>query len=561
MKRVYVGSTHILSPLGNGTEANFDAINDYKSGITCVIDIDLCAEQFTVSRFTQNIEGPAELTKLERMFSLVVGSVATKSGVDLASPRLGLIISTTKGNIDLLVNEDDLQLALLPNMAQRIADYIGLQSKPIVISNACISGVSATIVASRLIRAGVYDNVIVAGGDLISKFVTTGFLSFKSVSKQPCRPYDASRDGLSLGEGCAAMLLTANSDLSTGVVVEGGAVTNDANHISGPSRTGDALAVAMLQAMQQNQLSVNDISFVNAHGTATVYNDEMESKAVVLAGLSNVPINSLKPYLGHTLGASGVIEIILCVEELKRGKLFGTMGFEQLGTPMPLCVSATHQNIDMSRCVKTASGFGGCNAAVVLSLEKSAKPLDDVVYPKLSTSASCIIKNGHIECGNYTFDADGDFASFIRAAQKQLGEQNMKFFKMDNLCKLGYVAAAHLLSQTSYKPSEVALIIANKSASLDTDLKHQEILNQVPNVPASPAVFVYTLPNVVMGEICIRHKIQGENTFFVQSDFDNEMLCNYAGIVLAHGLHRAAIVGWCEILGEKYELNLSLMTK
>ena len=107
----------------------------------------------------------------------------------------------------------------------------------------------------------------------------------------------------------------------------------------------------------------------------------------------------------------------------------------------------------------------------------------------------------------------------------------------------------------------MALIIANKSASLDTDLKHQEILNQVPNVPASPAVFVYTLPNVVMGEICIRHKIQGENTFFVQSDFDNEMLCNYAGIVLAHGLHRAAIVGWCEILGEKYELNLSLMTK
>ena len=125
---------------------------------------------------------------------------------------------------------------------------------------------------------------------------------------------------------------------------------------------------AINQAMEEAGALPEDISFINAHGTATVYNDEMESKAIHLAGLAAVPVNSLKPYFGHTLGASGIIETILCIEQLKEGRYYGTLGYETLGVPMPITVYATHQPIPMKCCIKTASGFGGCNAALFRAL-------------------------------------------------------------------------------------------------------------------------------------------------------------------------------------------------
>ena len=141
----------------------------------------------------------------------------------------------------------------------------------------------------------------------------------------------AARDGLNLGEACGAVLLSSEGT-EEHVILSGGAVSNDANHISGPSRTGDGLYFAIRQAMQEAGTAPQDISFVNAHGTATVYNDEMESKALTLAHLEQVPVHSLKPYFGHTLGASGIIESIVCMHELKQGILFGTPGYENAGS-------------------------------------------------------------------------------------------------------------------------------------------------------------------------------------------------------------------------------------
>lgn len=202
-----------------------------------------------------------------------------------------------------------------------------------------------------MIENGIYRKVIVAGGDLLSHFITSGFLSFRSLSSRPCRPYDSNRDGLNLGEACGAVLLSTEKTPNS-IILSGGAISNDANHISGPSRTGDGLFFAIRQAMQEAGTALQNISFVNAHGTATVYNDEMESKALTLAHLEQVPTHSLKPYFGHTLGASGIIESIVCMHELKQGILFGTPGYETPGVPMPIPVYATHQHIPMKHCIK-----------------------------------------------------------------------------------------------------------------------------------------------------------------------------------------------------------------
>ena len=596
---IYITAHTLISSLGFGVAENKKAIHDYRSGIRMqeagrISDSPILAGMIDSveleKRAKEQLEKRAKeldissYTRLEQLFILTIQEVISQSGVNLQESDCALLLSTTKGNIDLLSNQEKRTNSDKPSgsvqstidnpsflqelsadsptflwkMAERIGHFFEAANQVEVISNACISGVSALVVAKRWIESGRYKRVIVAGGDILSHFITSGFLSFRSVSAHRCRPYDIQRDGLSLGEACGAVLLETQGNANH-IILSGGAISNDANHISGPSRTGDGLALAINQAMEEAGTLPEDISFINAHGTATVYNDEMESKAIHLAGLSAVPVNSLKPYFGHTLGASGIIETILCIEQLKEGIYYGTLGYETLGIPMPITVYGTHQPMPMKCCIKTASGFGGCNAALVLSLP------DAHLKQKTDSPASCkaavesvnivTIKPGVVENQGTAIvnSPETDFAPFIREAYKHLGENNMKFYKMDNLCKLGYVAAGYLLKDTNYRPEEIGIILANASSSLDTDCKHQAIINKEGDKAASPAVFVYTLPNVVLGEICIRHKIQGENTFFVCQQSDIASLEDYARIVMAKGKLRTCIIGWCELLDGHYQ--------
>ncbi|NJO89238.1 MAG: hypothetical protein HC831_09980 [Chloroflexia bacterium] len=200
--------------------------------------------------------------------------------------------------------------------ANKIASYFGFVNQPQVISNACISGVAGCVVGKRLIDSDLYDNVVVVGADVLSRFIVSGFQSFKSLSEQPCKPFDVARDGLSLGEGIGSIILTNNESLVTSpkIVLQNGAISNDANHISGPSRTGEGLQIAITKTIGNN----TDIDIISAHGTATPYNDDMESKAIYNSGLGKVPVVSTKGYTGHTLGAAGIIEIIIGVEAMKK---------------------------------------------------------------------------------------------------------------------------------------------------------------------------------------------------------------------------------------------------
>lgn len=580
---IYITAHTLITSLGFGIQENTEAIRACRSGIRIqeagrISDSPLLAGMIDAAELERRAKQMqiTDYTRMEQLFILAVQEVISQSGASLREPDCALLLSTTKGNVDLLSkqvasNESDgssIQLptdspAFLWKMAERIGNFFGACNQVDVISNACISGVSALIVAKRQIESGRYKRVIVAGGDILSHFITSGFLSFRSVSTQRCRPYDIRRDGLSLGEACGAVLLETQGNTND-IILSGGAVSNDANHISGPSRTGDGLALAINQAMEEAGVIPGDISFINAHGTATVYNDEMESKAIHLAGLSTVPVNSLKPYFGHTLGASGIIETILCMEQLKTGILYGTLGYETLGVPMPVTVYGTHQPMLMKCCVKTASGFGGCNAAVVLSLPAARCRQKQVPFSKALTESvnSITIRPGVVERdGTVIFNSsETDFAPFIREAYKNLGDNNMKFYKMDDLCKLGYVAAGYLLKGTDYQPEEIGIILANASSSLDTDCKHQTLISKEGDKAASPAVFVYTLPNVVLGEICIRHRIKGENTFFVCPHYEPDSLEDYARIVMAKGKLRTCIIGWCELMDGQYQAEFKQLT-
>ena len=298
-----------------------------------------------------------------------IQEVLNKSGLSLTDKKTLLIYSTTKGNIDLLdssvPNTISKKRSYLGEMANEIGNYFSAANKPVVVSNACISGLLAIIIAKRFISSAQFENVIVCGGDLVTEFTVSGFKSFNALSVNPCKPFDAKREGINLGEAAATILITKNKSLKINPsmnIVEG-ASANDANHISGPSRNGDGLLQAIHQTLKNNPGI--KIDFISAHGTATPYNDEMESIAFERANLNDVPVNSLKGYYGHTLGAAGVLETILSLEAARHSQLIKSTGFESSGVSGKINVIKEYKVQNINAFLKTASGFGGCNAAAL----------------------------------------------------------------------------------------------------------------------------------------------------------------------------------------------------
>lgn len=371
MRDVFIVADNILSPIGHTTRENFDQLKNGTSGIVvhqkkAIADKPFYASLCGPDCFT--VADHEQYSRFERLLINSISAVLKNCNIGPGDAKTGLIISSTKGNISLLESEiynPELRKRIaLTTSAKLVAAHFGFVNRPVVVSNACVSGIMAILTAKRLITSGQYENVVVAGADVISKFILSGFQAFMAISATPCKPFDKNRDGITLGEGAAAMVFSANQNSAKDIKVLGGAISNDANHISAPSRTGEELAKAINKTFHQAQLKPDKIDFVAAHGTATVYNDEMEAKAITIAGLQSVPVNSLKGYFGHTLGAAGLIESIVAIQSLRENLVIPTLGFNEIGVSTPINVNTSMLSGDFNNCLKTASGFGGCNAAV-----------------------------------------------------------------------------------------------------------------------------------------------------------------------------------------------------
>lgn len=370
IKEVYISETNCITPIGFDVAANIKNIGDEVSGIQLHdkpklfnvpfyasiiddIDLDLAFAKVTSAK---------NYSRLEKMMILALEPIIKKAKLVL-NERTAFILSTTKGNITALENQN-IESAHLHQLAKKTADFFGFITEPIVVSNACVSGILAVSVAKRLIQAEMYDNVFIVAGDEVSKFVLSGFNSFQAMSDLPCKPYSVNRTGVTLGESAAAVLVSCNKDNAKIKVIGDGSI-NDANHISGPSRTGEGLFRSIQSALAEAKINSNQIDYISAHGTATPFNDEMEAIALNRLGLENVPVNSLKGFYGHTLGASGLLETIIAIESAQENKLFASLGFDTLGVSQPINVVEKNEDKNIHYFLKTASGFGGCNTAVI----------------------------------------------------------------------------------------------------------------------------------------------------------------------------------------------------
>ena len=436
---IYKIGDNIISSLGFTTEENFNAVKQgipglkhYDAGtfdlpeafMASLIDKKKLNDEFSChcgldpqspltgdSGFCRN----NSFTDLEKAAILSVSSANKEAHIDLSSEKTLFILSTTKGNIDLLAPSNSpkggehsslsgrLGGAYLWHTAEVIAYFFRNPNTPIIVSNACISGAAAQITAMRELEAGNYDYAVVAGVDFLSKFIISGFQSFKALSPEICRPFDKDRNGLNLGEAAATIIfshrhcesceerssrsnpyylysmdcftpfaMTENETFKTALVA--GAIRNDATHISAPSRTGEGSFRALKYVLSNNsQLSIinSQLSFINAHGTATPYNDSMEVNAIVRSGLANVPVNSLKACFGHTLGAAGILESIISMRALEENIVLKSMNYHEQDFENQINISKENHFSNKNYFIKMMSGFGGVNA--VLLFEKKKK--------------------------------------------------------------------------------------------------------------------------------------------------------------------------------------------
>lgn len=360
-------SDNIFSPLGKTSEENYLAVKSGRTGLhghgrIFGVESDVTASLFDDSNFEEDwreISDSPDYTKFEKLLILSISDALSSIDLDPRHRDVIFIISSTKGNIDYLSRNVDSTLGV---SAVKVAGFFGNPNLPIVVSNACISGVTAQITAMRLLDSGAYRYAVVAGCDVQSRFIISGFQSFKALSSNPCKPFDRDRNGLNLGEAAATIVYSKGNEgpwqLSRGVI------RNDANHISGPSRTGEG-CFRVLKSLVSD-MDKSEIGFINAHGTATVYNDDMESIAINRAGLGRVPVNALKGYYGHTMGAAGVLETVISTKSIDDNTIIGTKGFNTSGVSKEVDISSENRCTRASSFIKMLSGFGGCNAAILM---------------------------------------------------------------------------------------------------------------------------------------------------------------------------------------------------
>ncbi|HEV8320848.1 MAG TPA: beta-ketoacyl synthase N-terminal-like domain-containing protein [Myxococcota bacterium] len=301
-----------------------------------------------------------------------------------ALPRWGVVIGTTLGGYRAVARavEDgrtlaDVRLAGYDGPALAVAGVAGAGGPCWTVSVACCSGVAAIGEAMRLCASGACDVVLAGGADALSRFVYSGFVALKALAAGPSRPFAADRDGLNLGEGaCVLVVERAGHARARGARVRarlrGYGTAGDANHMTGPHPDGLGAAAGMRAALADAGLAPEDVDAVNLHGTGTSYNDRMEARAMAHAfgaRAGAVPVNSIKPCIGHTMGAAGAFEALLGALVLEHGVMPPTPHTAAVDpdcAPLDVVVGAPRPLARARIFLSTNSGFGGTNAAVVL---------------------------------------------------------------------------------------------------------------------------------------------------------------------------------------------------
>ena len=394
MNPLVLSSCTATSAIGRGLDATLASLRAQRSGLTP------CAfESVRLDTYIGEVAGvdatalPAALAEFEcrnnRLAWLALSQdgfidAVARSSACYGHARVGVFLGTSTSGIldsELAYRRRDPLSGALPadfryrgahntfSLAAFVQRALGLAGPAAVISSACSSSAKVFASAQRAIATGVVDAAVVGGVDSLCLTTLYGFHSLQLVSPTPCRPFDAARDGISIGEAAAFALLEPSTPSldAQAVLLLGSGESSDAYHMSSPPPDGRGARAAMLAALTAAALEAQDIQYINFHGTATPSNDAAEAQAVASVFGSAVPGSSTKGATGHTLGAAGALEAIICTLALRDGLMPGGVGIRQVDPALPVHYLTENRGTPLTRVLSNSFGFGGSNCSLILA--------------------------------------------------------------------------------------------------------------------------------------------------------------------------------------------------
>ena len=393
----YITGFGIISGLGCGYEETLEAIMQKRTAIGEISFLETALKQYPVAEVKMNNNSLTRLAALpeNKIYSrtFLLGIIAALQAMQMAGLKStqGILGSTTVGGMDLteqyyrqLMDTTDnfpLKKEIVSSLecadcTEQIAEYFGIHSNVTTMSTACTSSANAIMLGARMIRNGLMDSILVGGMDSLSRFSINGFNSLEILSPTGCRPFDQQRNGVTIGEGAAFLVLESEKAAACKTVygeIVGYANRSEAFHQTASSPDGIGAVLTIQDALKVAGIQPSDIEYINAHGTGTYINDLSEGIAIGTVFGDNIPpVSSTKAYTGHTLAAASAIEAVLCLLSIKEQFVLPNLGFENAMEELSFIPQKEVKKSEINYVLSNSLGFGGANSALIIKKIKTS---------------------------------------------------------------------------------------------------------------------------------------------------------------------------------------------
>jgi 3-oxoacyl-[acyl-carrier-protein] synthase II len=391
--RVFVTGVGIISAIGNGTEETLDSFQNLKSGIGKLTLFNSAHSEIPVAEVkhcNNDLARFAGVDLLQTVYTrnallalVASGQAIQKSGWKHATEKkTGAVFATTVGGMDLneqyyksLLESDRYKNSIgafdSADCTEKVAGHFGIWQHVTTISTACSSSANAIMLGTRLIRNRKLQRVLAGGTDALTKFTLNGFCALEILSPTGCRPFDRDRNGLTIGEGAAALVLESEEVADPERIiceVTGYANVNEAYHATASTVDGFGAIMAMNKALESASLKASDISYINAHGTGTEINDLSEGRAIEKICCGNIPpVSSTKAFTGHTLGAAGAVEAVFSALAMKHQLVLPGLNFSSQMPELLFRPQLKAEHRPIIHVMSNSFGFGGSNTTLIFS--------------------------------------------------------------------------------------------------------------------------------------------------------------------------------------------------
>lgn len=548
----------IVSAIGLNKQEVLQALQEGRTGIgemkylqsihheLPVGEVDLSNEQM---KKMLGIPSEQMMSRTSLMGMLAIDQALKEAHVDIANLksrkldgkplRIVLVSGTTVGGMDItelcfdqLENQTNVELLQhhdCGNCTQLMADHFGIFDEVTTLSTACSSAANAIMFGARLLKAGETDLVVAGGTEALSRFHLNGFNSLMILDHEQCRPFDATRAGLNLGEGAAFLVLESEEMAQQRKITPHAYLTGygnacDAFHQTASSENGEGAYLAMTEALAMAQLSAKDIQYVNAHGTGTPNNDQSESVSLKRVFGDKMPmVSSTKSFTGHTTSASGSIETVICLLAMQHHFVPANLGWKN---PMENGILPTMgiQNADLENVLCNSFGFGGNDSSLLISL-----------HPK--ESANEIMKDAKIKVLSKVEITSEEQLTDIRKYVKPLEAR-----RMGKIMKCSLLSSLEALQQAGIEVPD-SIITGTAYGCLENSERLMEQIKEEGEGMLKPTFFMQSTHNTIGSNIAIKTHCHGFNVTYTQESHSLEWAIRDAELLLRSGKVKNVLVG------------------